>query len=84
MKPRYQVSVYDYDERTSTNWRVRYKSVTKWGLRKALRRLESECYDRDVSIMVESHEYLQRATEAAASLAAHDREQQSRQIELFS
>lgn len=86
MKPRYQVSVYDPDTSPfrCDGWRVRYKSVTKWRLRKVLRRLASEGYDRGVSIMVESHASLAKATEAAASLAAHDREEHTGQKELFS
>lgn len=86
MNPLYQVSVYDPDSRPfrCDGWRVRYKRVSKWRLRKVLRKLDSEGYDRSVSILVESHESLAKATEAAESLAAHDREQQSGQQELFS
>lgn len=86
MKLRYKVSVYDPPPRPfrSDGWCVRYKSVTKWGLRKALRRLASEGYDRSVSILVESRDYLESSEETAASLASYKRERQTGQCELFS
>lgn len=65
-KPTYRVSVYDPEiddvpfRSFGDNWRVRFKRVSKWGLRKVLRKLYSEGYERDTSLMVESSEYLAR------------------------
>ena len=52
---KYKVSTYDPNKNSDDefSWRCRASNCNRWTLRKVLRRLEGEGYDRACSILVE-------------------------------